>query len=137
MVTVGKHLVLARQEGAAGVHQVDAGQAVGQGNLLRPQVLANRQRVVGATLYGGVVCHDDDLAAADAGDTGDDPRSRGVVVVQAVGGQGRQLQQRAGGIVQLVDPVARQQLASGQMALPRPVTTASGHAAQPLAQFGH
>jgi hypothetical protein len=34
MIAVGKHLVLQRQVGAAGVDQVDAGQAVLEGDLL-------------------------------------------------------------------------------------------------------
>jgi hypothetical protein len=63
MVAVGKHLVLVGQVGAAAVHQVDAGQAVLRGDLLRAQVLLDRHRVVGAALHRGVVADDHDLAA--------------------------------------------------------------------------
>ena len=44
-LAVGEHLVLVGQVGAAGVHQVGAGQAVLGGDLLRPQVLLHRQGV--------------------------------------------------------------------------------------------
>jgi hypothetical protein len=58
VVAVGEDLVLLRQEGAAGVDQVDAGQAVLLRDLLRAQVLLHRHRVVGAALHGGVVGDD-------------------------------------------------------------------------------
>ena len=46
MVTVGKHLILVGQIGAARIHQVDARQAVLQSDLLRAQVLFDGQRVI-------------------------------------------------------------------------------------------
>ena len=67
VVAVGEDLVLARQEGAAGVDEVDARQPVLQGHLLRAQVLLHRHRVVGAALDGGVVGDDDALAARTPG----------------------------------------------------------------------
>ena len=76
VLAVGKDLVLQRQEGAAGVDQVDAGQAVLQGDLLGPQVLLDRQRVVGAALDRGVVGDDHHLPAVDLADAGDHARRR-------------------------------------------------------------
>ena len=55
VVAVGEHLVLPRQERAARVDEVEAGQPVGGGDLLRPQVLLDRHRVVGAALDRRVV----------------------------------------------------------------------------------
>ena len=65
VVAVGEDLVLQRQEGAAGVDEVDAREAVLLGDLLGAQVLLDRERVVGAALHGGVVGDDDALAALD------------------------------------------------------------------------
>ena len=68
MLLVGKHLRLERQERAARVDEVDAGQPVLERDLLRAQVLLDRDRVVGAALDGGVVGDDQDFAAGDASD---------------------------------------------------------------------
>ena len=84
VVAVGEHVVLVRQVGAAGVHQVDAGQAVLLRDLLRAQVLLHRHRVVGAALHRGVVADDHAVDAADAADAGDDAGAGRVAVVHAV-----------------------------------------------------
>ena len=76
VLAVGEHLVLQRQERAAGVDEVDAGQPVLQRDLLRAQVLLHRDRVVGAALDGGVVGDDHALAPADPADAGDDAGAR-------------------------------------------------------------
>jgi hypothetical protein len=81
VVAVGEDLVLLGQEGAAGIHQVDARQAVLLGDLLGAQVLLHRHRVVGAALHGGVVGDDHALDAADPADAGDHPGRGRVVVV--------------------------------------------------------
>ena len=78
VLAVGEDLVLHGQEGAAGVDQVDARQAVLQGDLLGAQVLLDGHRVVRAALDGGVVGDDHALAAADPADAGDDPGGRGL-----------------------------------------------------------
>ncbi len=115
--TVGEHLVLARQERAAGVDQVDARQPVLQCDLLSTQVLLDGDRVVGAALDRGVVGHDHALAAGDPPDPGDHARTGALVVVHAVGGQCRQFQERAARIEQSVDAVARQELSTADVAL--------------------
>ena len=76
VLAVGEDLVLHRQERAAGVDEVDAGQVVLGGDGLRAQVLLDRDRVVGAALDGRVVGDDHDLAAADPADAGDDAGAR-------------------------------------------------------------
>ena len=55
MLAVRKHLVLQRQVRAARIHEVDAGQAVLERDLLRAQVLLHRDRVVRAALHRRVV----------------------------------------------------------------------------------
>ena len=119
MLAVGKHLVLARQEGAAGVDEVDARQPILQRDLLCAQVLLDRHRVVGAALDRRVVGDDHALAPGHPADPGDDPGSRGLVVVHTGGGQRRQLQERAARIEQAIHPFAGQQLAAADVTFPR------------------
>ena len=116
VVAVGKNLVLQRQERAAGIDQIDAGQMVLARDLLRAQMLLHRHRIVGAALDGGVVGDDHALAPADAADAGDDARRRHVAAIHAVRGERRQLEKRRAGIEQQVDALARQQLAARQCA---------------------
>ena len=78
VLAVGEDLVLHRQERAAGVDEVDAGQVVLGRDRLGAQVLLDRDRVVGAALDGGVVGDDHALAAADPADAGDDAGRDGV-----------------------------------------------------------
>ena len=74
VLAIGEHLRLQRQERAARVHQVHAGQAILERHLLRAHVLLHGHRVVRAALHGGVVGDDDRLPAGDAADAGDDAR---------------------------------------------------------------
>ena len=111
VVAVGEDLVLERQEGAAGVDQVEAGEAVLERDLLRAKVLLDRHRVVGAALDRGVVGDDDALGAADHADAGHDAGARRVAVVQPVRGQGAQLEERRARVEQPVDALADGQLA--------------------------
>ncbi len=77
VVAVREDLVLHREEGAAGVDEVDARQPVLQGHLLGAQVLLHGQREVGAALDGRVVGDDHALATGDASDPRDRAGSRG------------------------------------------------------------
>ena len=85
MVAVRKHLVLVRQVGAARVDQVDARQAVLLRDLLRAQMLLDRQRVVGAALDRRVVAHDHAIDAADPADAGDQAGAGRAVAAIAIG----------------------------------------------------
>ena len=135
VVAVGEHLVLAGQERAAGVDEVDARQPVLQRDLLGAQMLLDRHRVVGAAFDRRVVGDDHALPPGDPADAGDDPGGRAVVVVHAVGGQRGDLQQRAAGIEQPVHPVARQQLAARDVALTRAFRPAERRRGQLAAQL--
>ena len=94
MVAIGKHLRLQGQEGAAGVHQIDAGQGVLQRDLLGAQVFLHRDGVVGSALDGGVVGHHDAFVPGDATDAGDDAAGRNVVAIEFVRRELAQLQKR-------------------------------------------
>src|SRR3990167_5363800 len=68
VLTVREHFILTRQVGAAGVHQVDARQAVFLGDGLRTQVFLHRQRVVATAFYRRVVGDDHAFHAFDPTD---------------------------------------------------------------------
>ena len=88
---------------------------VGHRHLLRAQVLLDRQRVVRAALHRRVVGDDDDLAAGDTPDPGDQARAGGIAVVDPMRGQRREFQEGRAGIEQSVDAIAHEQLALGLM----------------------
>jgi len=136
VVSVGEDLVLLGEERAAGVDQVDAGEAVVERDLLRPEVLLDGDGVVGAALDGGVVGHDHAPLAGDDADAGDDAGGRHLVAVHAVGGQRRQLQERRSGVEQGGDPVAGQELASCDVPCPRGLRAAAAGPVEPGAQVG-
>ena len=118
VLAVGKDLGLQRQEGAAGVDEVDAGQPVLERDLLRAQVLLHGDRVVGAALDGGVVGDD---RCTSRPETRPMPVTRPaagrLVVVHVPGGERRELEERRPGIEQPLDPLADGQLALLAMAL--------------------
>ena len=135
VVHVGEDLVLHGQERAAGVHQIDAGQAVLQRHLLGAQVLLDRHGIVGAPLDRGVVGDDQALAARYGADAGDHARAGRVAVVQLPCGQGRQLQEGGAGVEQLVDPFPDEELALLALALLGLLAAAAAHLGQPAAQL--
>ena len=130
MFLVREDLVLHRQEGAAGIDQVDAGQAVLQRDLLRAQVLLDGQRVVGAALHRRVVGDDHALDAIDPADAGDHRGGRHLegigAAVHAVGGELADFEEGRAGVEQAVDALARQQLAARQVLLARRLGAAEG-----------
>jgi len=141
VVAVGEYLVLARQVGAAAVHQIDAGQSVLLRDLLRPQVLFHRHREVGAALHRGVVRYHDALAPGDAADAGDNASGRDVAAIQAVCRELRQFQKWAAGVDQRAHAVPRQQFATPGVTLARRLPAAQPdlihNAPQILDQGGH
>ena len=136
MVAVGEDLGLERQERAARVDEVEARQPVLACDLLGAQVLFHRQRVVRAALDGRVVRDEDALAALDHPDAGDDARRGRVSVVQLPGGEGVQLEERAPGIDEPVDPLSRGQLAPRTVPLDRLLAAPGGNERGTLAELG-
>src|SRR6185503_3454697 len=86
-------------------------------DLLRADVLLDRDRVVGAALHRGVVGDDQHLAAGDAADAGDEAGAGRVVVVHLPRRQRRELEKRRTLVEEAVDALARRQLALLAMAL--------------------
>ena len=111
MLPVREHLGLQGQEGAAAVHQVEAGQPVLQGDLLGAQVLFHREREVGAALDRGVVGHHHAPAPVHQADAGDQPGGGQRVGVDVQGREQPHLQERRPRVAQGGDPVPDEQLA--------------------------
>ena len=112
---VGEDFILQRQERAAGIDHVDAGQMILARDLLRAQMLLHRHRIVGTALDGGIVGDDNAFAAADAADAGDQARGMNVAAVHAVRGQRRQFEKRRPRIKQQIDALARKQFSARHM----------------------
>ena len=117
VVPIRKNLGLQRQERAARVHQIDAGQAVFQGDLLGPQVFLDGDRIVGAAFDRGVVGHDHHLLAVDTADAGNYPGPGVVAVVHPPGGQRTEFQKGRPRVQQSTHPVPHQHLASAAVKL--------------------
>ena len=117
MVAVGEDLGLVRQVRAAAVDQIDARQPVLLGDLLRAQMLLDRQRIVGAALHRRVVADDHHLPARHAADAGDHARAGHFALVHVAGGELADLEERRARIEQPLDAVAGQQLAARDVAL--------------------
>ena len=115
VLAVGEDIGLKWQKRAAGIHQVDAGQAVLLGDLLRAQMLLDGHREVGPTLDCRVIGDDDALLPLDDADAGHDARRGRLVVVHAVRRQRIDLQKRRLWIAEQLDPLAGQQLLAGAM----------------------
>ena len=125
MFAVREDLVLHRQEGATGIHQIDAGQIVLACDLLRAEVLFDRHRKIGAAFDRGVVGNDHTFLALHPANAGDDPGRWHVAAVQPMRGELGELQKRRTRIDQPGHPFPRQQLTPGKMALPRSFAAAT------------
>ena len=129
VIAVGENFVLVRQVGAAAVHQVDARQAVLLRDLLRPQVLLDGERVVGAALHGGVVADHHALHACDPADAGNHAGGWGrvaavLLLVNIQRRQGADFQERGVRVQEHGHAVARQQLAARHVFGARRLATA-------------
>ncbi len=131
----GKHLVLQRQERAAGVDQVDAGQVVLARDFLRAQVLLHRHREVGAALDRGVVGDDHHFLSHHPADAADHAGGGRGVVVHAFGGERGDLEERRARVEQGGDAIARQQLAALGVLVARLLAAAVGGARQAGVEF--
>jgi len=98
-------------------------------------MLLHGDRIVGAALHGGIVRHDDALAARHAADAGDQARRRYFVVVESAGGQLRELEEGRAAVEQAAHPLARQQLAAAFMPRPRRLAAAKLHPVDPGAKI--
>src|SRR3546814_4363708 len=119
MVAVGKDLILVRQVGAARIDEIDAGQAVRLGDLLRAEMLLDGHRIVSAAFYRRVVADDHRLPPRYAPDARDHPRARNLAAIHVARRKLADLEKGRARIEQPLDALARQQFAAARVALAR------------------
>jgi len=117
VVAVREDFVLPWQVGAAGVYQVDAGQAVGFSNFLGAQVFFDGQGVVAAAFDGRIVGDDHAFGAADPADAGDYAGGVDVFAVDVVGGELADFEEGGAFIKEFVDALSWQEFAAFGVAL--------------------
>ena len=137
VLAIRKDLVLVGQIGAAGIHQIDAGQPVLARDLLRPQMLLHGDRKVGAALHGRIIGDHDAFLSLHLPDTGDESSGRNLLAIEAMPGERRELQERRARIEQQADALAREQLAAPHMPLARLRVAALRDAGQEIVERAH
>ena len=141
MIAVGKDVGLHRQKSAARVDEVNARQPVLERDLLRSQMLLDRQWVVRAALDGRVVRDDHTGTPLNDADPRDDAGRRYDAVVLVPGGERTEFEKRAVRVDKAVDAFPCQQLAAACMLCPRSLgaTGCNGRTAlcQECNQVGH
>ena len=136
ILLVRKHLRLHGQIGAAGIHQIDARQAVLRGDFLGPQMLLHGDGVIGAALDRGIVGDDDAWLAGHPADAGDEAPGRQPVLIQLIARQRRDFQEGRTGVQQPFHPLPGQQLAARRMPGLGPLAAAGGDAGGQRPQLG-
>ena len=117
VLAIREDVVLERQVRAARVDEVDARKPVLLRDLLRAQVLLDREREVGTAFDGRVVRDDHALPALDDADPRHDPGRGRLPAVDVPRGERAQLQERRAGIEEPVDPFSRRQLPASAVTL--------------------
>ncbi len=136
MVAIREDFVLQRQEGAAGVDEVDAGQPVLERDLLRAQMLLHRDGIIGAALDRRVIRDDQVFVSVDPADARHETGGRRVVAIHAARGQRGDLEERAARIEECLDAVAWQELAARDVLLARALAAARRGERLPPPEFG-
>ena len=92
VLAVWKDLGLQRQKCPTRIDEVDAGQVVLQGDLLRAKVLLHRDGEIRSALHRRIVGDDQALALLNAADSGDDARCRRLTLVHLIRRELRELE---------------------------------------------
>ena len=108
IVGVREDVFLQRKKDASGIDQINCGDAIFDGDVLRANYFFGGHREKGAGFYGGVVGDDHEEAAGDAGEAGDGSGggSAAPFFVHFVGGVDAEFEEVGAGIDQLGDAFA-------------------------------
>ena len=111
VVGVGEDIFLQRQKNAGGIDQVDRGNVIVDGDVLRANDLLRRHGKERAGLHGGVVHDEHDQAPVHSRQAGDHARGRRAapLFVHAPGGVGAEFEELGAGIDQQRNALARGQ----------------------------
>ncbi len=110
-ILVREHVGLKLQLATGRIAQVDHRQTVLNRDIQCADHLVNGHGIPSAALHGGIVGVNDDFTARDDADARDVRSARRFTVVELVGGQRRQLEERRARIEQLLQTFARRHLA--------------------------
>jgi len=135
VLAVREHVRLMRQVRPPRIHQVNAGEMVFRRHLLRPKVLLDGHRVIGAALDGRVVGDDHRLAAVDEADARQQAGAVNVALVHAERRERADLEKRRSGIDQPRHAFAGEQLSPSDVAFARFRRPALGGGAPPRLQI--
>ncbi len=124
MVAVRENLILIGQVRAAGIDQIDAGQAIFARDFLRAQVLFHRHRIIGAALHCRIVADDHAVAARHTPDAGDDAAGRSRAAIHAMRCRQPHFEKRGTRIEQLRHALPRQKFSACDVTLARLLTAA-------------
>src|SRR5450830_802302 len=97
---------------AARIHEVDRRKGVLHGDLLRPEMLLQGDRVIGAAFHRRVVRDDDDLAARDAAHSRHEARAGRGVLVETPARERRDLEKGGSRIEKALEALADEKLAA-------------------------
>ncbi len=113
IVGVGEHVFLQRQKNAGGVDEINRGNAIFDGDILRANYFFRGHGEKRAGFYGGVVDDEHEGAAADTRESGDDACAGRAApfFVHFVGGVGAELKEMRAGIDEFLDALAAGQAA--------------------------
>ncbi len=108
IVGVREDVFLERQKNAGGIDEINYGNAIFDGDVLRADDLFCGHREEGAGFYGGVVGDDHKFAAANLGESGDGARRRRAApfFVHFVSGVEGEFEERRAGVNQFCDALA-------------------------------
>ena len=137
MLPVGEHVGLQRQERPARVDEVDARQVVVRRDLLGAEVFLHRHGEVGAALHGGVVRDHDARLTVDGTDPSDDARTGGRAVVETLGGERRELEERGTRVDERVDAGVGGELPARLVLRDRFLAAAATHPFEPGPEVVH
>src|SRR5262249_49374735 len=128
---------LVRQIGSPAIDQINAWQTIFARDLLGAQMLFNGHWKIRAALDGGIVADDNAFTSLNPAYSGDQARTVDCIIIHAIGGERRKLQEWRTWINQVHDAIARQQLATTHMALARALGSAQARFGTTRPQFRH
>jgi hypothetical protein len=115
VLAIGEDVGLQRQKGTAGVHEINAGQRILLGDLLRPEMFLDGDGKVRAALDGGVVCHNCALLPFDNADTCHDASAGRLAIIHIPRRQRIEFEEGRVRVAQALNAFAGKQLVARAM----------------------
>jgi hypothetical protein len=136
MLAVWEDVGLKWKKGATGIHKVQAREPILHRDLLRPQVLFDRNRKVCTSLNSGIVRNDHRLVTLNHSYAGDKAGTWRLIVIHAVRGERAEFEERRTRIQHRLDALAYEHLAAFFVALDRSFAAAFLNKLELGSEFG-